>query len=265
MNEDDLVTYLPLSKWGFDRYGITYSASIKEDYEDTDDLFEDDKYTWEYMFEKDWSLFDDYNYNNNLYATIVAMENIADCREDLYVYTGEEDRMYFYKFVSETDSPSFKGLDEYGERIARYCKVTNDKIWASDFDETDELYIEIEQTPAAFMMILADLTASYCHRPGDANYYSYDKSSRLNEGTIPGFDIKIGFEVADKYDSAKFWFCVSGSDEFVGNISRFGGMVHGHMLGTYYFLSNDYNDELEIKSAKKIINEVHRKILENVI
>ena len=29
------------------------------------------------------------------------------------------------------------------------------------------------------------------------------------------------------------------------------------MLGTYYFLSNDYNDELELRSANEIVTELH--------
>ncbi len=46
-------------------------------------------------------------------------------------------------------------------------------------------------------------------------------------------------------------------DSKLNNFLNIGGMEHGHMLGTYYFLSNDYNDELELRSANEIVTELH--------
>lgn len=103
------------------------------------------------------------------------------------------------------------------------------------------------------MMILADLTATFEHDPDTGHHQAYNSKALI-----------AGFKVADRYDSAKMQFCLSGSDSVIKKIPIFkwlgcnlGGMEHGHMLGTYYFLSNDYNDELELRSANEIVTELH--------
>lgn len=217
MNEDDLVTYLPLSKWGFDRYGITYSASITSEYENR--LFVAQEGTWEHLFGED------YNYNNNLNSTVEVMENIADCREDLYVFTGE-----LYKTVSYNKNVK-ECRDDYGVRIAKYCSFLY-------FPELHgKCRTVIEQTPAAFMMILADLTADFKHDAEDGYYQEHSTNAMT----------PLGHKVAPKYDLAKAQFCMSGIDSVLENWFSLGGMEHGHMMGTYYFLANDYKNKLEEK------------------
>gem|GEM_PF-404177 len=66
----------------------------------------------------------------------------------------------------------------------------------------------------------------------------------------------LGHKVAPKYDLAKAQFCMSGIDSVLENWFSLGGMEHGHMMGTYYFLANDYKDKLEKKSASSIIAEL---------
>ena len=88
------------------------------------------------------------------------------------------------------------------------------------------------------MMILADLTADFKHDSEKGNYYqTYDSKAWF-----------IGFKVALRYDLAKLLFCLSGSDtkEYIAAVNG-GGMTHGHMVGTYYFLANDYKNKLEEK------------------
>ena len=88
------------------------------------------------------------------------------------------------------------------------------------------------------MMILADLTATFEHDAEDGYYQEMDKSLLL----------VLGKPVAYKYQDAKNEFCHSGSDTlWVADKLRFGGMTHGHMVGTYYFLANDYKNKLEEK------------------
>ena len=96
------------------------------------------------------------------------------------------------------------------------------------------------------MMILADLTAGYEHNPEKGYYQVRDKNN----------DVFVGFQVADKYQVAKNKFCFSGADSKLNNFLSLGGMTHGHMMGTYYFLSNDYKDKLINKSADTIVDEL---------
>ena len=88
VNTDDLVPQLPLKKWGFRRYGVTKSASIKDSYEGD--------------WQKQFSIWD-YNYNGNLNDTIKAMEQIAENREDLYRFSDDDDCIYKYR-ISDINS-----------------------------------------------------------------------------------------------------------------------------------------------------------------
>lgn len=87
------------------------------------------------------------------------------------------------------------------------------------------------------MMILADLTATFEHDPDTGHHQAYNSKALI-----------AGFKVADRYDSAKMQFCLSGSDtkEYIAAVNG-GGMTHAHMVGTYYFLANDYKNKLEVK------------------
>ena len=233
VNEDDLVTYLPLSKWGFDRYGITYSASIVEEYENR--LFDAQEGTWEHLFGEG------YNYNNNLPQTVTAMEGVASCREDVYKYTGEKDTKVSYHFKSVDECKR-----KLGNRITRFCNLR--------FDTTLINETKIEQTPAAFMMILADLTATFEHDPDTGHHQAYNSKALI-----------AGFKVADRYDSAKMQFCLSGLDTKAwAKPIHLGGMEHGHMLGTYYFLSNDYEDKLKSKTSKELAMRLYRILAQNM-
>ncbi len=88
------------------------------------------------------------------------------------------------------------------------------------------------------MMILADLTAEYEHDSENGYYQLREKKD----------EYFVGYQVAEKYQDAKNEFCHSGSDTlWVADKLRFGGMEHGHMMGTYYFLANDYKNKLEVK------------------
>ena len=88
------------------------------------------------------------------------------------------------------------------------------------------------------MMILADLTASFKHDAEDGYYQEHSTGAMTS----------LGYKVALRYDLAKAQFCLSGSDTlWVADKLRFGGMGDAHMVGTYYFLANDYKSKLEEK------------------
>ena len=218
------------NKWGFRRYGVTKSTSIRDSYEAD--------------WEKQFGIFD-YNYNGNLNNTINAMEQIAENREDLYRFSNDGDCIYKYRI---SDINSYDILQEienrknkYGERISRHCQFDSETSWGST-------YLCVNQSPAAFMMILADLTAGYYHDKDKYPGYDYIFLYKSNSDGLAGFD------VAEKYKKAKLLFCVSGLDtlekiefdliEIDISWHRLGGMVHSHMPGTYYLLSNDYKNML---------------------
>lgn len=106
--------------------------------------------------------------------------------------------------------------------------------------------VNVEQSSAFLMMVLADVTASKCHdyNNGNDEIVLYE-SKGYDEDTYLG--VHVGFYVAKKYSKAKNEFIHSGADSTGGipEAINYGGMVHGHMPGTYYFLANDYYDKLE--------------------
>ena len=222
VNTDDLVPQLPLKKWGFRRYGVTKSASIRDSYEGD--------------WQKQFDIFD-YNYNGNLNDTIKAMEQIAENREDLYRFSNDDDCIYKYRIQ---DINSYDILQEienrknkYGERISRHCQFDSETSRGST-------YLCVNQSPAAFMMILADLTAGYYHDKEINPYcdlmFDYNPDHTGEEG-LPEYGIDLGFYVAPKYSNAKKEFIHSGIDSMLK--TPLGGMVNAHMTATYYFLSKD--------------------------
>lgn len=107
------------------------------------------------------------------------------------------------------------------------------------------------------MMILADLKATFEHDSEKGYYQTYNPDHSGEEKYILILG-DVGFFVASKYSQAKDKFVDSGIDSVLGasNALQMGGMTHGHMMGTYYFLSNDYNDKLRNKTASAIVDEL---------
>ena len=236
VNKDDLVPYLPLEeKWGFTKYGTTYEVSVKKSYENK--FFKAQEGTWESVFD------DDYNYNGNLKDTLNAFKKVADNREQLYVYTGEANTKYTYEEKYSTRAEAEKAaldlMDRYGTRISRFAKfytVETDRLIRDDYYQ-----VMVEQTPAAFMMILTDVVGSKKHIKNSFGNDVIDDYSQRGAGEDTFFGNDISFYVAKRYKDAKKEFVWSGSDsasEMAMNL-RLGGMLHSHMPGTYYLIAND--------------------------
>ena len=235
VNADDLVPQLPLDKWGYSKYGKTYSISIKEKYEDKFGRYDDG--TWEAMFNHD------YNFNGNLKETLNAFSKLLENREQIYQFTGEDNTIYIYEKEYGTKDVAIQAkndlYDKYGMRISRFCKF---KI-----EETEKFFggvcyqVAVEQSPAAMMMILTDVVGSKQHKrtdTGDDSIVGYDQ---LGAGEDKFMGQNIGFYVAKKYKDAKAEFVWSGADSTGGaamNV-RMGGMLHTHMPSTYYLITND--------------------------
>lgn len=180
------------------------------------------------------------------------MTEIADDRAELYRFTFYKDTMYNYNNgLNETqiDEEIAKRIDKYGARIARYCEVKAQKRSSSSPENANEYTYDIVsyQTPAAFMMILAELTAKYQHDQKD-NIVKYNDDNSSDEDVYTFFfkPTEVGFYVAPKYSNAKLQFIKSARDTSeMGDDLRLGGMVNGHMGGTYYFLASDYHNRLK--------------------
>ena len=240
VNEDDLVPYLPLEDWGYEKFGKTYSVSIEASYEDKFGGYDDG--TWEAMFGCD------YNYNGNLNKTLKAFSKIVDDRDELYVFTGESNTKYTYgtKYKTESDAATaaYALRDRYGDRISQFCKfytVENDPLFGDVYYQ-----VMVEQSPAAMMMILTDVVASKQHTWTDSGKDQIKTYTQRGAGedTFAGQD--VGFYVAKKYQSAKKEFVWSGSDSAsdLAMSVRMGGMLHAHMCGTYYLIVCDGKDLL---------------------
>ena len=246
VNKDDLVPYLPLKHWNFNKYGTTYQTSIKDSYEKD----------WEKAIDpssKTLGCIIDYNYNGHLHDTINAFEGIAACRDDLYCYS--DDAIYVYSdekyFTHEEISNAMsEQLEKYGDRISKYCMVSYESagyypIKGTLQPEVEGYYVAVKQTPAFLMMNLANFTASKCHTE---NSYGQDEIVERSDTGIDEceikflhlFTIKKGFNVASKYKPALEKYCKSGADTLLSAIN-FGGTIHAHMPATYYFISSNYN------------------------
>ena len=235
VNSDDLVPCLPLEKWGYGKYGKTYSVSIEKSYEDTFGGY--DEGTWEAMFNCD------YNYNGNLSDTLNAFSNVIGGRDEIYQFTGEDDTFYTYKTKYDTESEARKAAldqqDKYGDRISKFCNfytVEVDPLIGGVYYQ-----VRVEQMPAALMMILTDVVGTRQHTRNSAGEDEMVDYSQRGAGEDSFVGNDISFYVAKKYEKAKSEFVWSGSDSAadIAMTLRMGGMLHSHMPGTYYLIVED--------------------------
>lgn len=247
VNENDIVTYLPLEDWGFKKYGKTYKVDVEAEYENHWGGAQDG--TWEAMFDG----VIDYNNNGNLKSTVKAFAKVLDgvskkdSRAALYKFTGASNTFYTYdtKYYSRdaAEDAAAKLAEKYGLRIAKHCKF----YILEDTPLLGKTYyqVRVEQTPAAFMMILTDVIASKTHTRENGKDKIVKYSTR-GSGEDTWLFNDVGFYVAKRYDKAKTEFVHSGSDSASGAAMfiRLGGMTHTHMQATYYLIADDYADLL---------------------
>lgn len=246
VNKDDLVPCLPLSKWGFKRYGKTYAVSIKDNYEyDGKKTYtkKEKKETWEYLFQKG-----NYNSNGKQQDTVTEFGRVIPSREEIYKKPTQKDQTYVYKQEYDTEKQVRKAYEnqkqKYGDRISRFTELQIVKeiktITRPDRQEKKTVYkMGVKQNGATVMMILSDVTANKQHifgkeKPDDR------KMRGTGEDKILGVAFDIGFYVAPKYAKAKRNFIHSGAD--TNEIAEFfnaGGMVHTHTPASYWIIAND--------------------------
>jgi hypothetical protein len=236
VNTDDLVVYLPMKKWGFQRYGTTKEASVNS--------ATGSRTVWNTTFGKS------YNFNGHLNATVSALDGLANNREDLYKFTGNSNTFVSYEdsYFNDSQVAVNMRINKYGERISRHCKVTTISkgffpVNGTLNPQVEVFDVKVEQTPAFLMMVLADIAANYQYN-SVGNRVAY--STRGSEYTfIPIAASGMGFNVAPRYASARDQFLKSGMDtNKYAAFFKLGGTVHSHMPGTYYFIPRWLNNQL---------------------
>ncbi len=255
VNKDDLVPYLPLEKWGFKKYGKTYTISVKDNYEydyKKNCTEKEREQTWEYLFQKD-----DYNSNGKQQDTVTEFGRVIPSREEIYKKPTQKDQTYVYKQEYDTEEQVRKAYEnqkqKYGDRISRFTKLQIVKeikdITRPDRQEKKTVYkMGVKQNGATVMMILSDVTADKQHiygqeKPGGRKMRGKDEDTY--------YRTQIGFYVAPKYAKAKRNFIHSGADtDKKAAFLNIGGMVHPHTPASYWIIANDSKGLITKKENK---------------
>ena len=247
VNKDDLVPCLPLSKWGFKKYGKTYTVSIEEHYalfhqkNGTEKDREKESKSWERALRQS-----KYNVNGKQQDTVAEFGRVIPSREEIYKKPTEGTQIYMYKdayyHTKEQAQQAFqKRRNKYGHRISRFVEldVAKDTIYKDTPRETEVYRIVAKQNGAAVMMILSDVTADKQHTYGQQKLDDYDKRG-VGEYRLYGSVPDMGFYVAPKYHIARRNFLHSGADtQAAGEIVNLGGMNDTHTPASYWIIAND--------------------------
>lgn len=172
VNSDDLIPFLPMPEWGFKKYGVIYTLSVNDLYED-DDWFADKEGSFE------WLTGYDYNDNGGIKGALDAFNKLATNRVELYVLDATTDgkcNIGNASHWSQSDAEKRKAeLEaELGNvKLARFVSIGVRKsglMWIA----------EVNYCPAYLMQNLANMASS--------------------TGPLTGYDVK------GKYASAKSAF-----------------------------------------------------------
>lgn len=169
VNSDDLVPYLPMYEWGFRKYGVTYTLSVN-------DLYEDSNWFGNKEGSFEWLCGYDYNDNGGIKGALEAFNKLATNRVQLYVLDSTSDgkcNIGNASHWSQSDAEKRKKeLEaELGSvKLARFVSIGVRKsglMWIA----------EVNYCPAYLMQNLANMASS--------------------TGPLTGYDVK------GKYASAK--------------------------------------------------------------
>lgn len=150
--------------------------------------------------------------------TSIVDELTTLTRYELYTYTNNTDAVYTYSdsYYNNGHLEVQKRIDKYGKRISKFCKVSSLHKGRYPVNgtlalEVDVYDIEVEQTPAFLMMVIADVAAKKQHSMVNG-YDTIINYSMRGSGEETYFESNVGFYVAEKYKNAKQAFCWSGAD-----------------------------------------------------
>lgn len=215
VNEDDIIPFMPIEAWEFNKYGTTKKISVEERYENH--WFGAQEGTWEWLMDMD------YDNDGGTNRTIKEFEKVASNRKELYQLTCDCHGDHTDNDISQTlnmiyyfDYESAQGKKEEIEEsyTKRMIPEEGTPLVAVDIKDeklfgTHRYVVESCQTPAFFMMTLADLAVN-------------KKLTKYN--------------VAPKYHSAKASFIISSGPV---PVIKIGGMTHPHLQETYYLISRN--------------------------
>ncbi len=151
INSDDLITYLPLEKWGFTNYGTIKSISVEEKYENKFLSASEGQFEWLMGF--------DYNNDGGTSRTLECFSKIVDNREKLYVMdTSSDGTVYESNVPHATRTNAYKELSTLAktlktEKLYKFCDL--EVVYDSLF-----FFVAVNYCPAYFLQILANMTTS---------------------------------------------------------------------------------------------------------
>ena len=150
INTDDMIPYMPLTQWGFSRYGINKTISISQYYEDSVGGYDEGTFEWLCGY--------DYNDDSLTQDTLSKIVKIANTREDFYRYTDEEVTKVWEDDLGHI---TYNGaVEEYNELTTA---LTNEKLlrFCSLSIQSGLLHhVEIHYCPAYLMQTLANMVTS---------------------------------------------------------------------------------------------------------
>lgn len=206
VNENDFVTYVPMSQWGFRRYGLsTLNTTISGD------------------MEKQWEAFTgkrDYNpMSQKTLNTLVS--KFAECSSNgwnsCHLYTCDCHGNKTDNSIIEKGVELFVYEDKIStQRPALYCKAEMYERWYG------MKQYKLCQTPAYFMQVLAEVMAQ--------DQWYLDVFGGIELGGLEAAVEIIGFySLADKYESARNWVITAYAS----------GIQHQHYTESYYIIDQN--------------------------
>lgn len=202
INTDDMIPFMPVSPWGFDKYGVIKEISVEKHYENS--LGGAEEGTWE------WFVGRDYNNDSGTQRTLNAFAKITKNRDQLYpLDTSDEAKVWENDWGHVTKAGAEKELKELSsdlekEKLLRFCKLyIVGGGWFTPY------HVEINYSPAYATQVMANM--------------------------IVGVGPRLGRDLAGKYADAKTSFVLSSG------VLGVGGMTHPHLPITYYVIAyNDF-------------------------
>lgn len=172
VNSDDLIPYLPMPEWGFKKYGVTYTLSVN-------DLYEDDAWFTNKEGSFEWLCGYDYNDNGGIKGALEAFNKLATNREQLYVLDSTTDG--YCNIGNASHFSQSAAENRKAELEAELESVKLNRFVSIGVRKSGLMWIaEVNYCPAYLMQNLANMASS--------------------TGPLTGYDVK------GKYASAKSAF-----------------------------------------------------------
>lgn len=182
VNTDDIITFLPVEKWGFTKFGTTKSVCVEDYYEN--ELGAEEEGSWE------WFIGEDYNNDGGTQRTLNYVAEIVNTREEMYIYDSSdagkvwEDDLGHITYEGAQEELASLTESLTNEKLLRFCDMYIVGSWI--------YHVEINYCPAYLMQTLANM--------------------------VTGVGPLLGRDVAGKYADAKASFVASSGEVLVGGM-----------------------------------------------